>query len=49
MIPELFGDRVFVVRDRMNSRYTDRVDVWFKDHNDAIQFGFKVATIQVIE
>jgi len=49
MIPELFGDRVFVVRDRMNKRYTDRVDVWFKDHADAIQFGLKVATIQVIE
>lgn len=49
MIPELFGDRVFIVRDRMNQRYTDRVDVWFKDYNDAIQFGLKVATIQVIE
>jgi len=49
MIPELFGERVFVVRDRMNRRYTNRVDIWFKDYNDAINFGLKVATIQVIE
>src|SRR5665811_666463 len=48
MIPELFGERVFVVRDRMNRRYTNRVDIWFKDYNDAINFGLKVATIQAV-
>ena len=28
--PELYGDKVFVVRDRMNSRYngTNRIDIW---------------------
>lgn len=49
MIPELFGDRVFVVRDRMNKRHANRVDVWMKDYNEAIHFGVKVAKIQVIE
>lgn len=49
MIPELFGDRVFIVRDRMNKRYTDRVDIWMKSYDDAIKFGLKTATIQVIE
>lgn len=49
MIPELFGDRVFIVRDRMNKRYTDRVDIWMKDYDDAIKFGLRTATIQVIE
>ncbi len=49
MIPELFGDRVFIVRDRMNKRYPDRVDIWMKDHSAAIKFGVKRATIQVIE
>ncbi len=48
-IPELFGDRVFVVRDRMASRYTNRVDVWMKDYAEAVNFGVKVATIQVME
>jgi len=49
MIPELFGDRVFVVRDRMNKRHANRVDVWMKDYDDAVHFGIKVAKIQVIE
>lgn len=49
MIPELFGERVFVVRDRMNRRHANRVDVWMKDYDDAIHFGVKVAKIQVIE
>ncbi|MDA3802411.1 MAG: hypothetical protein PF488_00740 [Patescibacteria group bacterium] len=48
-IPELFGDRIFVVRDRMNSRYTNRVDVWMIYKGDAIQFGLKRANIEVLE
>lgn len=48
-IPELFGDRIFVVRDRMNARHANRVDVWFKDRSAAIKFGIKVAKIEVLE
>jgi len=48
-IPELFGDRVFVVRDRMNKKHPNRVDVWMKDRHDAIQFGVRVAKIQVLK
>lgn len=48
-IPDLYGDRVFVVRDRMNKKHPNRVDVWMKNRNDALKFGVKVAKIQVIE
>lgn len=48
-IPELFGDRIFIVRDRMNKRYPDRVDVWFLSKSEARQFGVRHATIEVIE
>lgn len=48
-IPELFGDRVFIVRDRMNKRYPDRVDVWFKSRADALKFGVRTARIEVLE
>ncbi len=48
-IPELFGDRVFIVRDRMNQRYPNRVDVWMLERDDAIEFGIKRAKIEVIE
>jgi 3D (Asp-Asp-Asp) domain-containing protein len=48
-IPDLFGDRVFIVRDRMNSRYSERVDVWMKSKPDALQFGVRTARIVVLK
>jgi 3D (Asp-Asp-Asp) domain-containing protein len=48
-IPELFGDRVFVVRDRMNKRYSNRVDIWMNNYSDAIKFGVKTAKIEVLK
>ncbi|MDD4332593.1 MAG: hypothetical protein PHT51_00590 [Patescibacteria group bacterium] len=47
-IPDLFGDRVFTVRDRMNSRYYQRVDVWMVEKEDAKHFGVKLAKIEVL-
>jgi 3D (Asp-Asp-Asp) domain-containing protein len=48
-IPELFGDRIFTVRDRMNARHASRVDVWMLSHADAMKFGVKKARIEVVE
>ncbi len=47
-IPELFGDKIFTVRDRMNKRYTDRVDVWLLHKDNAIDFGVKYPLIEVL-
>lgn len=47
-IPELFGNRIFIVRDRMNQRYQDRVDIWMLNKSDAIAFGLKHAKIEVV-
>ena len=48
-IPELFGERVFVVRDRTSKKYSDRVDVWMIEKHDALQFGKRRAHIVVID
>jgi len=48
-IPALFGDRVFVVRDRMNKRFSNRVDVWMVEKPDAVNFGVKIAKIEVLK
>ncbi|MEI7451894.1 MAG: hypothetical protein WCK37_01675 [Candidatus Falkowbacteria bacterium] len=48
-IPDLFGDRVFTVRDRMNARFSNRIDVWFKNKRDAINFGIKNVKIEIVE
>ena len=36
---EGFGNQVFVVEDRMNARFSDRIDVWFRGYNDAVKYG----------
>lgn len=48
-IPELFGDRIFTVRDRMNSRYINRVDVWMINKKDALKLGKRLAKIEILE
>lgn len=49
-IPEIFGDKTFVVEDRMNSRKSDyHVDVWFPTHQEAEQFGVRIANLEVIQ
>lgn len=47
-IPNLYGDKLFVVEDRMNRRYTDRVDIWFPNRSSAIQFGKRNIVIEVV-
>jgi 3D (Asp-Asp-Asp) domain-containing protein len=46
-IPELFGDRIFYVHDRMNKRYTATVDVWMKDIAEARQLGRKTTKVEI--
>ncbi len=38
-IPSLFGDKVFIVKDRMNKRYYFRIDIWFPTKEEALNFG----------
>ena len=48
-MPELFGDRVFYVRDRMNRKHSNRMDIWMLEKQDAKNFGIKVVLIEVLE
>ncbi len=46
-IPELFGDKTFIVEDRMHRRFSDRMDIWFPSKWEAKQFGRQTAQIIV--
>lgn len=48
-IPSLFGDKIFVVEDRMNTRYQKNVDVWMDSHADAVKLGRRLVQIEVIK
>lgn len=47
-IPELYGDQIFVVEDRMNARYNKtHMDIWMEKYSDAKQFGVRHVKIEV--
>lgn len=54
MIPSLFGDKVFVVEDRMSSNYERHprnsvgIDIWMHDTSEARRFGVKRTTIVLV-
>ena len=48
-IPELSGDKIFIVRDRMSKRYSNRLDIWMINKFDAIKFGVKIAKVEILE
>lgn len=47
-IPELFGDKTFVVEDRMNNRYWLNIDIWFSEKILAKEFGVKMVKIEIV-
>ena len=47
-IPSLYGNKIFVVEDRMNKRYNLNIDLWFPSKELAKQFGRKTIKIEVV-
>jgi len=49
-LPELFGNKIFQVEDRMAKRKGNyHVDIWFESTKDAIEFGIKTATLEILD
>lgn len=48
-IPSLFGDKHFVIEDRMNWRKNWVVDVWMPSKKKAIDFGSHLTEIVVVK
>lgn len=48
-IPELFGDKIFTVEDRMAKKHSDKIDIWFPERNLARRFGIQEAEVIVLQ
>ena len=48
-IPSVFGDKEFIVEDRMNVRYYKRIDIWFPTRQEALDFGIQTLEIEAYE
>ncbi len=49
-IPELYGDKIFVIEDRMSWKKGNyHFDIWFPSYQEALDFGAKRTYIEVLE
>lgn len=47
-IPKLFGDKIFVVEDRMHPRKKNFIDIWMSSKQEAKEFGIAYTDIVVL-
>ena len=45
--PDKFGDKLFVVEDKMNERYSLQVDIWMSDREEAKKFGIQFLKLEI--
>lgn len=48
-LPELFGDKIFVVEDRMNVKKKNVMDIWMPSVPDAVRFGAHKTEVAVLD
>jgi len=48
-IPEVFGDKIFIVEDRMAPKNNYKIDVWFPSKIEALNFGVQLAEVFIVE
>jgi len=46
--PEQFGDKEFILEDRMNARYYYKADIWMENYEDAKNFGSKFLKMEIL-
>lgn len=45
--PELFGDKTFVVEDRLHPKNSHKIDIWFPTRRAAKEFGVRATLMEV--
>lgn len=46
-IPDVFGDKIFIVEDRMHKRKNNFIDIWMSSKEKALNFGIVKTKIQI--
>jgi len=47
-LPELYGDKIFVVEDRMSWKKKYHIDIWFPSREMALEFGAKLTEALIL-
>lgn len=45
--PDKFGDKFFIVEDRMDERFSLQVDIWMSDREEAKKFGVQYLKMEI--
>jgi len=45
--PDKFGEKIFVVEDRMNEKYGLQVDIWISEQEEAKKFGIQYLKMEI--
>ena len=48
-LPQIYGEKIFVVEDRMAPKNSHKMDIWFVSRDQAKQFGIKQLKVEVLE
>jgi len=48
-LPELYGDKIFTVKDRMAKKNSHKIDIWFPTTEQAKQFGIQKTRVEIVE
>ncbi len=48
-IPQIFGDKIFVVEDRLSPQKKYHIDVWFPSYEEALRFGAHLTYIEILK
>lgn len=47
--PEIYGDKIFTVEDRMHKRFSERMDIWMETRREAEIFGIRKIRYEIVE
>lgn len=47
--PDLYGEKIFIVKDRMAKKNSHKVDIWFPTREEAERFGVKKTRVEIVE
>ena len=48
-IPEFFGEKIFIVEDRMHARKSNFIDIWMPSKTAAAEFGINYTQVVVLD
>jgi 3D (Asp-Asp-Asp) domain-containing protein len=48
-LPELYGEKIFTVKDRMAKKNSHKIDIWFPSTEAAKNFGVQKTRVEIVE